>query len=867
MNQKILNYRNCYFDGKNTIHLFHWDENGERVYTTHSFKPYYYVETTTTEYDAVSIFGSHLRKRTFASNYDKRQSLDDGLLKRVFFNLPTEQQFLIENCSEINESIEFVKNHVRIAYLDIEVYSPDEFPEPKDAKYPISLITIYDNYTDKSYTWGLKNKLKEELENVEYYSFEKESEMLKHFVSHWTQFSYDVLTGWYINGFDIPYIINRIKRLFEGNFENKLSRVGRIWERQFFNKQKGQMETKWYIYGMSVLDYKEVYEKFAREKQEAYTLNHIASVELKETKLEYNQTSLASLSVEDWDTFVKYNVQDVHLVKRLEDKLKFLKKIRILTSYGLVNMDQGLTTVGMVSGVVCLEAYRKNLVFPTFNNTNGEDVTFEGAFVKEPVRGLHKSIISFDANSLYPNTIITLNVSPETKLGTFSEDAGDVFAEGTGKILVKLTDGTKKLVEKEKFHAFLKNENIIVSKANVMYSQSKKGILPVFIDRLYAKRVEVRQQASDAEAAVSKLKKGTPEYLEAKALFENLDDMQYSLKIFLNSIYGTFGTVFSPLYDIDNARSITLTGQNVIKVGMEAIEKLTADKNSIIYMDTDSLYCHVEKLFKDNNIPFVKDGKVSNEAIDFAKKINKYLNNYVNNWAKAELNSNDPRYIFKMETMCDVGLFIEKKNYILHPLWKDGLYYGKFKYTGVPVVKIAVPPKCKPMVKSIIEHAMLTENRKDNIELYKKAFEDFKQMPLSSICGSIGLNNFRQFCECADANGGIFKKGTPGHIRAAYNYNKFIKLLRLENKYERIKGDAKIKVMPLSPNKYGFKRIAFIGKIPDEFSEHLSIDYETAFDKVFKSSVDGLYSTIGWNPPDIRNMGQLDMFDFLSSSS
>jgi hypothetical protein len=297
---------------------------------------------------------------------------------------------------------------------------------------------------------------------------------------------------------------------------------------------------------------------------------------------------------------------------------------------------------------------------------------------------------------------------------------------------------------------------------------------------------------------------------------------------------------------------------------MEAIEKLTNDEKTIIYMDTDSLYCHVEKLFLENNIQFSKDGKVTEEAIKFASKINKYLNDYVNNWAKNELNSNDPRYVFKMETMCDVGLFIEKKYYILHPLWKDGLYYGKFKYTGVPVVKIAVPPKCKPLVKGIIEHAMLKENRKENLEIYKKAFEEFKNMPLSSICGSIGVNNFNTFCQQADANGGMFNKGTPGHIRAAYNFNKMIRLLKLEHKYELIKGDAKIKVMQLLPNKFGFTRIAFIGKIPDEFLEHLQIDYESAFDKVFKSSIDGLYTTIGWNPPDIRNMGQLDIFDFLS---
>jgi len=314
---------------------------------------------------------------------------------------------------------------------------------------------------------------------------------------------------------------------------------------------------RWYIHGVSCIDYLDIYKKFSRGDRESYNLNFIGELELGEGKVKYNATDLSKLADSDWKTFVDYNIQDVSIVVKLDLKLQFLSFVRAIAYKGLTNFEAALGTISIVTGAMAQQARKKNLIIPTFKHNTKAD--YAGGFVKEPNRGLKEAIVSFDANSLYPNTIITLNISPETKMGK-------ILSKGDAGITIQLISGEKYTITSEKFAAFVKKEQLSISKAKILYSQKTMGFCPEMIESLYKERVAVQKEMKSKKRQLSTLKKiktenSISEYRILEQNIISLDVKQQMLKIFLNSIYGTFGNKHSPFYDIDAASSITLTGQ------------------------------------------------------------------------------------------------------------------------------------------------------------------------------------------------------------------------------------------------------------------------------------------------------------------
>ena len=406
----------CYNPFNESVFLRTWTEDGDRIDTEIPFRPYLYLEKEGSD-DAVSIFKTCLFKKSFRNSIDRRKFVDSTSNQRIFHNLAPEQQFLVEMYKDQNNDPTFSQFPLKTLLLDIEVDTTYDsaFPVPEKAAVPINLITVYDTLTKSTHTWGLKGEYKSTLPDCIYHRCETEQDLVLQFVDYWKSDYPDIASGWNSAGFDFPYIINRFARLFGDDFVKQLSPVGNVRGRKVFT-DFGREKTIWSISGISLIDYMDLYKTFSPGERESFSLNYISELELGEGKIAYNAVSLGELAQTDWKLFVDYNIQDVHLLVKLEEKLKFLEIARMLAYKGCTNFEAALGKVAIVTGAVAIQASKQGFVIPTFPNKIDRE-SYEGGYVREPEKGIQKSIVSFDVNSLYPNTIITLNISPETKLG------------------------------------------------------------------------------------------------------------------------------------------------------------------------------------------------------------------------------------------------------------------------------------------------------------------------------------------------------------------------------------------------------------------------------------------------------------------
>lgn len=846
-------YRNvAYNPREGTVYLRTWSDEGVRIDTEVSFSPYLFMEKRDAT-DGLSIFKTPLKRHYFKNSFERNQFVNDASNPRIFGNLPIEQQFLIDRYNNICDKEEFSKFPLKVFFIDIETYSPNEFPVPEKAKDPVTLITILDTVTGKIHTWGLKNDYTPKLKNVTYYKCKNEEELFEKFVDFWKADPPDILTGWNTEQFDIPYIIHRARKLIGEDFIKQLSPVRELNYRSNFSKF-GKDVGRWYITGVSCLDYMEIYKTYSKGDRESFSLNYIAEYELGEGKLAINATNLSSLADQDWENFVDYNIQDVDLLRKMEEKLNYLKIIRLLSYKGLTNFERALGKVSIVTGAMALQAQKQGFIIPTFKN-EGERDSLEGGYVRDPERGLKKGIVSFDVNSLYPNTIITLNISAETKLGKIV--TGD--PETDKEIQIKLVDGSIFTIATSKLKQFLIDENVSLSKAGVLYSQKFKGVCPNLINSIYEERVYARGRMNE-------LKKTKKTDADTVSSIQYFDTLQYTLKILLNSIYGTFANKHSSFMDIDNASSITLTGQAVAKAGGAIVnayakEKFGVDESLILSGDTDSLYITIQPILDKLGIPLAENNEITKNAHIITDAIGKHLNTEIINWARTELNSADPRFEFKREAIADVGTFLEKKRYILHILDDEGVSTDKFKYVGVEVARSTTPKQVKEVIKRTIETAFKTQDVKTTNAVFREAYDTFIALPVAEAAFRKSVKEYEKYSSGATLN--KFNKGTPCHVKAAIAYNLLLEKLTLGTKYEMIRSGQKIKYFYANKNPYGLDAIAFTSEYPVEF-DNIKIDYDKMFGKIVVPPIESVYDAIGWRLPVIGKEVQTDLFDLFS---
>ena len=736
------------------------------------------------------------------------------------------------------EDIKWDYNKLLLITIDIEVECENGFPNPRQSIEPLLSITVKNHQTQGIVVWGI-GKFTTDRDDVTYIQCKDETDLLEEFIVFWEQNTPDVVTGWNIDFFDIPYLMNRIKLLFGEKKLKAFSPWGNVSDKEVF--MMGRKHQMYDILGVATLDYLQLYKKFTYTNQENYRLDHIAHVELDEQKQENPYETFQEWYTKDYQSFIEYNITDVELVDRLEDKLKLIELLITMAYDCKVNYSDMLGSVKYWDILIYNYLRKKNIIVPQKRKHSAKAERYEGAYVKDPQVGMHNWVVSLDLNSLYPHLIMQYNISPETLIKQ-----------------VKNVD-VDKLLNQKIDTSFLPKDTTITPNGAI-FRTDKKGFFPELMEKIYNDRVIYKRKAL----------KSSQLYEDTKDK-KHLNDMsryhtkQLAQKISLNSAYGAIGNEWFRYYDIRNAEAITTSGQLAIRwIEKEVnnyLNKLfnTKEKDYIIASDTDSIYVTFEELisqvFKDD----VSPTKIINFLDKVIKeKIEPFIDESYGKLAKY-LHAYEQKMVMKREVIADKGIWTAKKRYILNVWDSEGVRYKEphLKIMGIEAVKSSTPASCRKKIKEALK-LIMSGNEKELNQFIQEFRKEFLQLPPEDIAYPRSVNGVNKFM---DSNA-LYKKGTPIHVKGAILYNYLLKKNKLINKYPIIQDGDKIKFFPLrQPNIYQSNVMSFITKMPKEFNINDIIDYDTQFDKAFIEPLNLIIERIGWKV-DKSYGTQLSLEDF-----
>lgn len=731
--------------------------------------------------------------------------------------------------------------HINITYLDIEVSSENGFPDPKDAIDEVIAITIKQGKQITSF--GLGEYVP--AEGVIYYRCKDERELLSRFVDCWSVRHPDVITGWNVKFFDVPYLLRRIVRVLGEEKANLLSPWKKINEREVFIMNRQQLYYD--IYGVSTLDYLDLYKKYSFTPQESYRLDHIAFSELGERKLDYSEyESLQNLYKKDYQKFMEYNIRDVELVERLNDKGRLIELALTLAYDNKVNYEDVFTQVRMWDAIIYNHLKKKNIVIPQMKKGEKHSA-YEGAYVKDPQVGSHDWVASFDLNSLYPHLIMQYNISMETLI---KPEKYTVEMHHTKTNVLALLNEKVNL-------EFLKEQKITITPNNQYFSIKKQGLLGEIMNNMYQDRSRYKKMAIQAQKKLQKVKDdpNQVEYLEKE--ISRYTNLQLAKKVTLNSAYGAIGNQYFRFFDVAMAEAVTTSGQLSIrwieKKMNEYLNKiLKTDKDYVIASDTDSIYLNLSGLVKQMKM----DTSDKKRVIRFLDKVCEERLQKVIDDSYSELatyvNAYDQKMQMKRESLADRAIWTAKKRYILNVYNSEGVEYAepKLKIMGLEAVKSSTPYACREKIKEALK-VMLSADEDAMIDFIDKFRDEFKSLPIEEISFPRSVNGVTDYADSAS----IFKKGTPIHVKGALIYNHLIKENNLNKKYELIKEGEKIKFCYLKqPNPFKNNTIAFINTLPKELRVDDYIDFDLQFDKSFVEPLKIILDCIGWQVERTSNL-------------
>ena len=738
-------------------------------------------------------------------------------------------------------------NKISIAYIDIEVGSENGFPEPNDANESITAITI--KLKGNYFVFGCGDYVKHR-DDVHYAHCRDESDLLRRFIDFWCRFHPDVVTGWNIEFFDIPYLINRITKLFGEDEAKKLSPWNKLrpYKTVKFNRELNSYS----IDGVAVLDYIELYRKFTYSQQESYRLDHIAHVEVGEKKVDYSQfESLHQLYKHDYQKFIEYNIKDVELVEKLEDKMKLLELALTLAYDNKVNYEDVFTQVRMWDAIVYNYLKKKNIVIPQMKRGEKKSA-YEGAYVKDPILGMHQWVASFDLNSLYPHLIMQYNISMETLLepAKYTDEMKQFIA--TKKINVDT------LLSQQIDARELKDFNVGITPNGQMFSNKEQGVMPEIMDTMYKDRTRYKKLAIEAKKKIETVleDKNQVEYLEKQVARYN--NLQLAKKVTLNSAYGALGNQYFRFFDIRIAEGITTAGQLSIRWIEQKINKYmnlllkSGNEDYVIASDTDSIYLNmgplIEKLYHDTS-DTKKVIKFMNKVCE--EKIQPHIDASYQELADY-VNAHSQRMEMKRESLADKAIWVAKKNYILNVYDSEGVAYAKpkLKMMGISAIRSSTPSACRVKIKEAID--IIINKSQDDLHVFIEKFrKEFKTLPIEDIAFPRSVNGLKEY---SDENN-IYLKGTPIHVKGALVYNHLLKKMNLTKRYQLIKEGEKIKFIYLKqPNPYNNNTLAFLSGLPKQLEAEQYIDYDLQFEKSFLEPLDIILSTINWHTEKIDTL-------------
>jgi DNA polymerase elongation subunit (family B) len=801
-------------------------ENGKHFMTREKFYPTLFVpskkntqyQTLNGEYVEAVQPGTVRECREFIKKYDGVRGFDISGNDRYIY------QYISETYPE--DELKFDISKIKVTTIDIEVASENGFPDVESAAEEVLLISIQDYNTKQIRTWGL-GKFNNQQSNVNYRSFTNEYDLLNDFISWWMieDNTPEVITGWNSELYDIPYLVRRIDRVLGEKLMKRMSPWGLVTESEKFIS--GRKHISYDVGGVSQLDYLNLYKKFTYKAQESYRLDHIANVELGQQKLDHSEfDTFKDFYTKGWQKFVEYNIKDVELVDRLEDRMKLIELALTMAYDAKANYSDVFSQVRMWDTIIYNYLKKRNIVIPP-NVRSDKDSKYAGAYVKEPIPGVYDWVVNFDLNSLYPHLIMQYNISPETLV---EQRHPSVTVD---KILNQEID-----FEPYKEYAVCAN--------GAMFRKDVRGFLPELMEKIYKDRTIYKKKMIAAKQEYEKKK--------TKALEKEIarcNNIQMARKIQLNSAYGAIGNQYFRYFKLANAEAITLSGQVSIRWIEEKINKYlnkilkTNDVDYVIASDTDSIYLNmgplVETVYKGRE-------KTTESVVSFLDKVAKVeLEKHIEGCYQEladYVNAYDQKMQMKRENIADRGIWTAKKRYILNVWDSEGVRYEepKLKMMGIEAVKSSTPAPCRQMIKDGLK-LMMSGTEEQVIEFINKSRREFRTLSPESIAFPRTASDVRKYRSHSD----IYIKGTPIHIRGALLFNHYIKEKNLTNKYSLIGNGEKIKFIYLKkPNIIQENIISFIQDFPMELGLDKYIDYELQFEKSFLEPLKSILDAIGW---------------------
>ena len=837
-------YQNIHVDRKtNTVHLWD-DQNG---YLKFAYKKYAYKKSPSGR--SVTLDGTKVDKVTAWTDAD----IQKGHIYESDVNADT--RTLVDMYHETDD----LSIGHRELFFDIEVSGEGGYSTAENADNPLTSISFYDKAGDR-YVAILIDK-KKKVQPVSEGNFilevvQSEIELINLFLRYYLEIQPTILTGWNIEFFDIPYLYNRITKVCGQTYANVLSPINQVELLKYRNRYK--------IMGVSILDYMALYKNFTYSEEPSYALDFICKKELGRGKIEYEGT-LDHLYETDIDKFIKYNINDVELVVDLDNKLKFLDQARGICHKGHVPYEDIFFTTRYLDGACLTYMKRLGIVAPDRKRHNKEESEeessndFAGAFVKDPIPGLYHWIFDEDMASLYPSIIRSLNISPETKIGRFEnwKDIQDIFltGNGSGNAKFKYANSTKsEIVPVENLRNWLNEHNYSISAIGVVYDKTNQGLVPSILETWMSEREEYKTLAK---------KHGKEGNMELARFF---DARQLTMKIVNNSLYGALGAVGFRFHDLDNAESITLSGQSVIKHSMlkgnEWFTKQTGeDKEYVIYVDTDSNYFSAKPIIDMMEKKLGKElSKQEKTDITFktSQVVEKYINDSFDNYAAHVHNSNEHFFSIKQEYVSESGLWIAKKRYAQKIISEKGVSISqltsgkkdwKLDVKGMDVVRSNFPKAFREFMSGILIDILNVEPR-DVIDTKILNFrEGMKIKPLLDIMFPTGVKEVSKFT--ISGTGNMFSermKGTPIHVKSALNYNDLLVYYKIDS-ISPIGNGEKIKWTYLKNNPLGLDTLAVRGfEDPIEIIKFIEqyIDYERIFEASLENKLGDFYNALRW---------------------
>ena len=821
-------YQNAYYQReKNLVHI--WDD--KLGYRSFPYTRYAYERAANGEY--TTLYGDKVTK------IYKFKGDDPTLFES---DVPETTRVLVDTYTDSDLPSE---GHVILTY-DIECEMESGLPDPEKAENELTSIGLHDSATNQYWVLVMDKEgkmVEKKTEKAIVIPFKDERDMLLKYLDLYEYINPTIVTGWNIDYFDTPMLYNRIKRLLGERHANRLSPIGECFWSPY--------RKRYFMAGVSYLDYMGLYKNFTYQELDSYRLDSIAQRELGKGKIEYDG-NLDILFRDDIEKFIEYNLVDVELVVEFDQKLQFIDTARGICHAGHVPYEDFVYSSKYLEGALLTYLKRRNIVAPNKPADRRErmdalkenkEEKFIGAYVKAPIVGKYEWIYDLDLTSLYPSIIMSINISPETKVGKIEDWDAQKFLKGE---VAEYRVGDNYITRENLQKLFEKSKYSIASNG-VMYRTDKPGCIPDILDLWFSQRVEFRKLEK---------KYGEEGDKEKYAFYKKRQLVQ---KILLNSLYGVLGLPAFRFYDVDNATAVTTTGQTVIKSTADMAnikynkELNTPDADSNIYIDTDSVFFSAVPLL-DHRFPNWKaedQNTIAGYVNGIAGEMQDYLNNFYDILGKKVFNIDKHRFEIKKEFVSKAGIWIAKKRYAQWIISDNGVPVDKLDVKGLDVVRSSYPAAFRKFMSEVLIEILRGDTEQqltDKIYNFKK---DLVNMDVVKIAKAGAVKELSKYLPKKKEQTAMFqfKSGTPAHVKAAIAYNQLLTHFGLDKQYEPLKDGDKIKWVYLKQNPYGLDGVAMNGyNDPKEIMDLVTtyIDYDKIFERELLKKLEDFYGALNW---------------------